>query len=106
MGIYVYRVTAKQVTCSDGKKANVATFAYKPYGGWGEEEKLNKKMHFTSGATASDRLAHTNRLTDRFVYGDENGVPYHDAKVYHNVDNLGTFYDDLGSFPVIEGVTV
>ena len=31
MGEYVYRVTAELVTLSDGRKAHVAKFAYKPY---------------------------------------------------------------------------
>jgi len=47
MGIYVYRVTAKKVRCSDGKLANIAVFAYKPYWGF-DSDKDNAKMHFRS----------------------------------------------------------
>jgi len=104
MGTYVYRVTAKQVTCSDGKKANVAVFAYKPYFGW-DSEKLNNKMHFSSGATSSDRMASKGRLTDRIVYGDENGVPYPNSKVYFNDGNFGSYYD-YSELPVVEGITI
>jgi hypothetical protein len=110
MGTYVYRVTAKQVTCSDGKKANIAIFAYKPYGGWStEDEKINNKMHFKSGATSSDRMAANNRITDRIVHGDKEGKVHPDSLVYHNVNNYGTFYDNIigGSYmPKIDGVTV
>ena len=104
MGTYVYRVTAKQVTCSDGKKANVAVFAYKPYFGW-DGDKLNSKMHFRSGATSSDRMAKNGRLTDRFVFGDENGVPYKDATVYFNRFNVGSFHDG-GELAKVENVTL
>lgn len=93
MGIYVYRVTAKQVTCPDGQKANVFKFAYKPVSGW-DDMKFNRKMHFKSGATASDRLADSGKLTSRIVYADDSGTLYWDS-CYENVDRVGTFYDYL-----------
>ncbi len=91
------------------KKANVVVFAYKPYGGWGEEEKLNNKMHFRSGATASDRMAANNRLTGRVVHGDSKGNPHPESHVYENINNYGTFYDNImggQSMPKIDGVTI
>ena len=62
-------------------------------------------MHFSSGATSSDRMASKGRLTDRVVYGDEKGVPYPNSKVYFNDANLGSYYD-YSEFPVVEGVTI
>lgn len=37
MGIYVYKVTGKKVTLADGTRANVAVFAYNPWGGYYDE---------------------------------------------------------------------
>jgi hypothetical protein len=108
MGIYVYRITSKKVVCNDGKLANVAVFAYKPY--WGFDcDKPNAKMHFRSGATSSDTQASKGKITDRFVCGDENGTPYENCEVYHNSTMRGSFYDDrigTDTYPVIEGLTV
>ena len=105
MGSYVYRVTAKKVICSDGKPANIAVFAYKPYWHF-DSDKANAKMHFKSGATSSDTQAHKGRLTGRFVLGDSEGVVYRDALVYESP--RGSFYDDyLGSnIPVINNLTL
>ena len=106
MGIYVYRVTAKKVRCSDGKLANVAVFAYKPYWGF-DSDKLNAKMHFKSGATSSDTQANNGKLTGRFVIGSgEHGVVYRDALVYESP--RGSFYDNNigGNIPAIEGLTL
>lgn len=104
MGAYVYRVTAKQVTCSDGKKANIAVFAYKPSFGW-DGEKQNSRFHFRSGATASDAMAARGNITNRIVYGDENGVPYPE-NVFENTTMVGSFYDSHNGMKKIEGVTV
>jgi hypothetical protein len=108
MGTYVYRITAKQVMCSDGKPANIAVFAYKPY--WGiDRHKDNAKMHFRSGATSSDNLADKGKLTGRFVLGDDQGKPYDDSPIYTHSTCRGTFYDDyLGTehLPKIEGLTL
>lgn len=108
MGTYVYRITAKRVLCSDGKPANIAVFAYKPY--WGiDSDKLNARMHFRSGATSSDNLADKGKLTGRFVIGSLNGLPYRNAEVFSHSTVRGTFYDDhLGGqhLPKIEGLTL
>jgi hypothetical protein len=103
MGTYVYRITAKKVLCSDGKPANVAIFAYKPYWGF-DSDRANAKMHFRSGATSSDNLANKGKLTGRFVLGSEDGTVYQDALVYESP--RGSFYDiHLGAnIPVIEGL--
>ena len=105
MGTYVYRITAKRVMCSDGKPANVAMFAYKPYWGF-DSDKLNAKMHFKSGATSSDTQANNGKLTGRFVLGDSKGMVYRDALVYQSP--RGSFYDNhIGlNIPAIEGLTL
>ena len=113
MGVYVYRITAKQVLCTDGKMANIAVFAYKPYTGWdtinNDKDKANARMHFKSGATSSDNLANKGKLTGRFVIGSKDGKPYRDCAVYSLNTCRGTFYDDyIGSqhIPKIEGITL
>jgi len=105
MGTYVYRITAKQVLCTDGKPANIAVFAYKPYWHF-DSDKANAKMHFRSGATSSDNLANKGKLTGRFVLGDSKGIVYRDALVYQSP--RGSFYDShLGSnIPAIEGLSL
>lgn len=108
MGIYVYRVTKHRVKCSDGKEANVAIFAYKPYMSCFDGA-LNNKMHFRSGATASDRMAREGRITGRLVSGDEHGRPYPNAVVYENKAMLGSFYDtSMGSdrMPILKDIRV
>jgi len=101
MGTYVYRVTKERIICSDGKEANVAIFAYKPTFSW-DGDKYNARWHFKSGATASDRMATSGRITDRVIFpGNQN--------VYLNTKNEGSFYDgEIGTaehFPKIDGVT-
>ena len=73
MGEYVYRVTSKQVMCSDGKTANIAVFAYKPYGGFGSDA-INAKMYFRSGCFASEKLEKDGRLTGRIVIGHKDAA--------------------------------
>lgn len=107
MGAYVYRVTAKQVTCSDGQKANVAVFAYKPHG-W-DGEKLNAKLHFSSGCVASERLSRGTKMTGRVVMGDAEGNIHTDSGVFENVSRLGYFYDDIfgsANMPKMVGVDI
>jgi hypothetical protein len=108
MGIYVYRITAKRVLCSDGEPANVAVFAYKPY--WDiDRHTANAKMHFKSGATSSDTQARKGKLSARIVLGDSKGVVYRDAIIYARHLIQGSFYDNhLGDkfFPAIEGLTL
>jgi len=99
MGMYVYRVTAQRVICSDGQPANVAKYAYKPYFSW-DGQKYNNQMAFKSGCHASDRMAANGKLSGRVVIGD---------RVFANPNNYGTFYDDctIGTdkMPAVEGVT-
>jgi hypothetical protein len=105
MGIYVYRITAKKVMCSDGKPANIAVFAYKPYWHF-DSDKANAKMHFKSGATSSDTQATKGKLSGRFVLGDSRGIVYRDALVYESP--RGSFYDNhIGSkIPAIDGIAL
>lgn len=88
MGIYVYRVTNEKVKCSDGVDANVAEYAYKPYMSIFEQD-TNRKMHWKSGAQASDNMASRGNVSGRIsIHGS----------VYMNRDRVGSFYDsDLGS---------
>lgn len=98
MGIYVYRITAKKVRCSDGKEANVAVFAYKPIFSSSMSNE-NRKMHFSSGCVASERLAKIGKILDRFVIGDQ---------VFENPDKSSSLYDcDLGKrfFPHLKELT-
>ena len=85
MGTYMLRVTAKQVTCADGRRANVVAFAYKPSYSHGGDA-LNRKWHFSSGALSSDQMAARGGISERVVYGDQ---------VYTNTDMMGTFTDDM-----------
>lgn len=87
MGVYIYRVTAKLVKLSDGRKAHVAKFAYKPYTGW--DEKVNARMHFRSGCVASENLK---LKSDLIVTLD----PTEDTEgtLYHNKGGLTVFVDD------------
>jgi hypothetical protein len=102
MGMYVYRVTAQRVVCSDGKEANVAKYAYKPWSEWDEfGRKANARALLTTGCHASRKLAREGKLTDRIVMPG--------GTVYGNPLNWGTFLDDCnlgtGRLPVIAGVT-
>jgi hypothetical protein len=69
MGSYIYRVTAKQVMCDDGKPANLAVYAYKPYGGWDRgTAKANHRMALQSGCYASEKLYKDGKLSGRIVF--------------------------------------
>lgn len=89
MGMYLYRVTARRVKCSDGKEANVAKYAYKPHG-W--DDRFNRQMDFRTGCPAARRLAAEGKLTDRVVFEYDGG--YIGVHVYGNPHNWGTFLDD------------
>jgi len=103
MSVYVYRITAKKVLCSDGKEANVAIFAYKPRFSFGIDNE-NRKMHFSSGCVASERLAKLGKICDRFVFGTKDG-DYDTEHVHENKNKRPYFYDtDVGN--LIEGMTV
>jgi hypothetical protein len=67
MGEYVYKVTAKTVKLTDGTKANVAVFAYKPYG-W-DSDGLNGKMYFQTGCPAAERFVKGKNYTGKVVLG-------------------------------------
>jgi hypothetical protein len=102
MGMYLYRVTAQRVVCSDGKEANVAKFAFKPWSEWSDGgRKANAKLMLRTGCYASRKLASEGKLSDRITLGS--------GTVYGNPYNFGTFLDDpnLGTarLPVITGVT-
>ena len=108
MGAYVYRVTAKRVTCSDGKPANVAIYAYKPYWGFSGRDE-NAKMHFRSGATSSDAMADKGKLSGRFVMGhkDAAGVIRVEAGASVFEYGCGHFVDSAvgtDSLPALENV--
>jgi len=95
MSVYVYRITAKKVRCSDGKEANVAIFAYKPFFSDSRSNE-NRKLHFKSGCVASERLAKLGKILDRIVIGD---------LVFENPRKLPYLYDsELGekTFPLIK----
>lgn len=102
MGVYIYKVIAKKVKCSDGEWANVAVYAFKP-SGW--DEKYNRKMLFQTGCYRADDYANGKNCTDRIVISEEgqSGEP-----VYLNRGQRGFFYDDyeLGheDFPKCEGI--
>lgn len=58
MGNYIYKVTAKIKTLSDGTKANIAVFAYKPCSAWSEEDrKRNARWAKNSGCPQAERFA-------------------------------------------------
>ena len=111
MGTYVYRVTSTTVRCSDGQIANIAIFAFKPC--W--DSKFDTKWNFKSGCVASDRMAAKGNITRRVVMGTKNEQTgkievYPETKVFQNLHNLGSFYDDtlgmVNQFPKVEGVSV
>lgn len=72
MGAYVYKVTAETVTLIDGRKANVAKFAYKPYYGYSEEaDKMNARMARDSACHVAERFVKTSKnYTGLVVMGD------------------------------------
>jgi hypothetical protein len=65
MGAYVYRVTAERVRLTDGREANVAKYAYKPY--W-SDRKANSQMEFRSGCHASRKLVRDGKTTGLIVF--------------------------------------
>lgn len=104
MGMYVYRVTAERVNLSDGTQANVAKYAYKPWG----DQKLNRECAMRSGCYASERIKPEN-LTDRIVIRRTDGTL--GTEVYGNPRKMRTFLDDVnlgvpGRLPSIPDVRV
>lgn len=74
MGMYVYKVTAETVKLSDGRKANLAVFAYKPYRTWGSDQ-MNARMHFKSGCVVADHWADKGKRTGLVVNDKTPGSP-------------------------------
>jgi hypothetical protein len=85
MGVYIYRVTAQLVKLSDGGKAHVAKFAYKPFN-WDID--ANARMHFKSGCTASQNM---NLKSDRIVTIDEDTGT---GTLWDNLKKATVFSDD------------
>lgn len=89
MGVYVYRVTAKLIKLSDGRKAHVAKYAYKPYNGFGSAG-TNSKLHFQSGCVASENLELKSDLITTVDVDDPTSV----GSLYENKRGLKVFVDD------------
>jgi hypothetical protein len=85
--MYIYRVTARMVTLTDGRKAHVAQYAYKPWHSM-SGEKHNARLHFKTGCVASEKLK---LKSDLLVTLDTHE---HEGRLYHNPQGLRTFYDD------------
>ncbi len=85
MGMYIYKVTAQKVKLSDGREANVAVYAYKPYR---FDDAANSKMHFKSGCTIADHWANAGKRTGLVVGSTDPGSPVWEC-------SLGSFYDDV-----------
>ena len=102
MGSYIYRVTAKKVKLSNGGEANVAAYAYKPFGGWdrAKADANNNKMHFRTSCSRADSAAAKGKFTGLVVGEDKPGSPVWEFKG-------GSFTDDwLFGKPPVEGVVV
>jgi hypothetical protein len=72
MGSYVYKVTAKKVKLIDGTEANVAIFAYKPFG-W-DSDNMNGRMAFQAGVPAADRYVKGKNYTGKIILGESGEV--------------------------------
>jgi hypothetical protein len=73
MGMYVYKVTGKVVLDSEGRKANLLKYAYKPWSTFGldgeEGERRNNRLHRETGCYNAERYAKTGkRFTGRVVF--------------------------------------
>lgn len=82
MGSYIYKVTAQKVKLSDGTFANKAVYAYKPFGGWHNDEE-NERMYRRSGCTRAENYAKKPSFT---------GKVYLNGKVAKV--KIGVFSDD------------
>lgn len=99
MGSYMYKVTAKTVTLTDGRKANVAVYAYKPYRNWGSEQQ-NVRIHFQTGCVSADNWAAKGKRTGLVVGDTSPGAAVWEC-------NAGSFIDDyLFNKPALENVKV
>lgn len=98
MGVYVYKVTSRIKQLKDGTRANVAVFAYKPYGGWGSDaDKTNSRMYKDSGCPQAERFARQKSKSwmGRAVLGET-------GEVAVAIDR-GTFYDSWFDEQVCKG---
>jgi hypothetical protein len=93
MGVYIYRVTGELIKLTDGRKAHVAKYAYKPFmSGFGNAEKANARMHFKSGCTASANLKLKSDLLATLYEDKATGKIT--GELYYNACNARVFYDD------------
>jgi len=80
MGEYIYKVTAKKKTLSDGTMANIAEFAYKPTFSWDMRSgksagEINRGWAWKSGCHIAERYVTTSKnYTGRVVLGEEGTV--------------------------------
>lgn len=82
MGCYFYKVTAQKVKLSDGTFANKAVYAYKPFGGFWNDE-ANERMYRKSGCTRAENYVKKPSFTGKvYLHGKV-------AKV-----KIGVFSDD------------
>jgi hypothetical protein len=94
MSAYVYRVTKDTITLEDGRKAQVAVYAYKPTycgcvglnGKYETAEQTNRRWAFKSGCFAPTKIRHDLLITlsDDKMHGS----------LYENKKKLVVFYDD------------
>jgi hypothetical protein len=100
MGVYIYRITPHVVTCSDGKPANVAAYAYKP--GWGDSDVVANQL--------AARAFKAGKPLARVVLGDRDGRVDPTSPVYGNTCRRLHIWDDfdLGApqFPRLDNVRV
>lgn len=95
MGCYFYKVTAQKIKLSDGTFANKAVYAYKPFGGWHNDEE-NERMYRRSGCTRAENYVKKPSFT---------GKVYLNGKVAKV--KIGVFSDDwFAELQPLEGVTV
>jgi len=107
MGSCVYKVTGKKVKLSDGRYANLAVSAYKPYRpGYGlsmdEADSKNTKAYYATGCYYADKAAEQGKRTGLVVVGTQRG-----DTVYKY--NGGTFYEYgllNNESRIVKGVTV
>ena len=70
MGCYFYKVTAQKIKLSDGTFANKAVLAYKPYGGFWNDE-ANERMYRKSGCTRAENYVKKPTFTGKVTLGDK-----------------------------------
>lgn len=103
MGMYVYRITGEQVLCSDGQKAEVAVYAYKPCG----DSRLNAKWARQTGCERARAIAHKREILPRVAIKAGAGLF---GSVYENPHRWTSFLDDcnLGTdrMPIVKDVEV